>query len=227
MKTMMVDKTWYPPINVVAHFEADFADIKAPKKAQEMMAVAIAMTGMQKLHGKQYLVQGVSDSEQSPDVRTMCCDPSEKGAAPQCYQQDVEVVTYTTHSTSTPLDSFVADTKLSRKSAYDDRTTILVNIEAGVRMPPPKQWSLTLTPTGKRNPVIVLGRISSNAPNFRLAFVHPIFEGGIDYNASALLKELGSPKVVTWSFGTRAQEVVDDEERHCPFEKFEVKCNLL
>lgn len=224
---MMVDKTWYPPINIAAHFEADFAGIKAPKKAQEMMAVAIAMAGMQKLHGKQYLVQGVSDSEQSPDVRTMCCDPSVDGAAPQCYQQDVEVVTYTTHSASTSLDSFVADTKLSQESAYDDLTTILVNIEAGVHMPSPEQWSLTLTATGKQNPVIVLGRISSDASNFRLAFVHPVFEGGIDYNAPTLLKEQGTPKVVTWSFGTKAKELVDDEEKHCPFEKFGVKCTLL
>lgn len=224
---MMIDKTWYPPINVAAHFEADFAGIKAPKKAQEMMAVSIAMAGMQRLHGKQYLVQGVPDSEQSPDVRTMCCDLSVDGAAPQCYQQDVEVVTYTIHSTNTPLDSFVVDTKLSEVSAYDDLTTILVNIEAGVRMPSPEQWSSTLTPTGKRNPVIVLGRLSRDIPNYRLTFVHPVFEGGLDYNAPTLLKELGDQKVVTWSFGTKARDLVDNGEKHCPFEQFGIQCKIL
>jgi hypothetical protein len=223
---MMVDKTWYPPINVAAHFETDIANVRPPKKAQEMMAVAIAMAGMQELHQRQYWIQGVLDSEQSPDVRTMYCDPPEGDNAPQCYQQDVEVVTYTSHSSGTPLDLFVADTKLSKESAYDELTTILVNIETGVHIPSPAEWSSLLTSTGKRNPVLVLGRISKNNIH-RLAFVHPVFEGGIDYHAPTLLKKHGSPKVVTWSFGTKAKEVVGNDEKHCPFENFGVECKLL
>ena len=45
----MEDKIWYPALNVAGHYEADFKDIAPPKKAEEMMAVAIAMAGIQEL----------------------------------------------------------------------------------------------------------------------------------------------------------------------------------
>jgi hypothetical protein len=73
--TIMVDKLWYPAMNVVAHFQNDFPDGKVPKKVNEMMAVAITLAGLQEIEKRPYWMQGVSDKEGSPDVRTMFCEP--------------------------------------------------------------------------------------------------------------------------------------------------------
>lgn len=117
---MMIDPYWYPAINVVAHYEADFINTKPPKKASEMMAVAIAMTWMQELYGKPFLLQGVSDTEGSPDVRTLISDEVKGDRAPWANQQDVEVVTYTKHSSKKTLPEFVATTKLAPYATYDE-----------------------------------------------------------------------------------------------------------
>jgi len=68
---MMTDNLWYPALNVAYHHAADFNDNPAPKKADEMMAVAMAVAGLQEIQKRQYWIQGVDDSEQSPDVRTI------------------------------------------------------------------------------------------------------------------------------------------------------------
>jgi len=80
-------------------------------------------------------------------------------------------------------------------------------------------------PTGKINPVVVLGKISAH--EYRLAFVHPKVEGAVDYNPILLLKKQGYTKVQKWSLGTKAIEIVDEDEKHCPFEKFGVNCKLI
>lgn len=227
MRAMMIDKIWYPALNVAAHFEADFASTSPPKKAGEMMAVAIAMAAMQDMHNRPFWIQGVPDSEQSPDVRTICCDPPKNGKAPWCFQQDVEVVSYTKYSANMDLADFVASTKLAKDSAYDHQTTILVNVEAPAKLPLPDQWSAALTQTGKLNPVLVLGRIHPTNPQYRLASVHPVVEYAIDYDAPTLLKKRSDVTVMKWSLGTEAHEVFDSEEKHCPFENFGVTCTLL
>ena len=227
MKVMMVDSIWYPALNVAAHYELDFAKIKPPKKAEEMMAVAMAIAGMQELHRKPYWIQGIPDTEQSPDVRTMCCDSSVGGAAPQCYQQDVEIVSYTEYSANETLASFVAKTKLAKDSAYDELTTILVNVQASVRLPSSKEWTDVLGATEKKNPVLVLGRINPDRHEYRLVVVHPVVEGAIDYHAPTLLRKQGYAKVAKWVRGTKANQVEIDDERHCPFEKFSVRCEVL
>ncbi len=136
---MMIDKYWYPALNVAAHFEVDFADTQPPKKVGEMMAVAIAMAGLQEVHQKPYFIQGVEDSEQSPDVRTVWSDKSKGDVAPWGYQQDVEVVTYTEHSANQSLAEFVAKTKLAPDAGYDELTTILVDVQAKIRLPTAKE----------------------------------------------------------------------------------------
>lgn len=226
-KTMMTDRIWFPALNVAAHFEADFVDIKVPKKVEEMMSVAIAIAAIQEIQNKQYWIQGVSDQEQSPDVRTMCCDQPKDGKAPMCYQQDVEVVSYTEYSTSQALVDFVATTKFAKDTAYDDLTTILVYVKTKTRLPSAKKWSSVLSKTGKNNPVFVLGRINPQKPEYRLAIVHPIVEGAVDYNAPELLRKQGYTSVMKWSRGTRIAETYDPNEKHCPFEKFGISCKLL
>ena len=47
-----------------------------------------------------------------------------------CYQQDVEVVSYTEYSASETLADFVAKTKLASNASYDELTTILVHVKA-------------------------------------------------------------------------------------------------
>src|SRR3989344_3302795 len=222
MRTMMTDKYWYTALNVAAHFHRDFVSEPPPKKVAEMMAVAIAMAGMQEVHNRPYYIQGVSDSEQSPDVRTVWSDSSGGESAPWGYQQDVEVVTYTKYSAGQSLAEFVAKTKLAPNAAYDDCTTILVDVQAGARLPTAEEWTAVLAETGKNNPVLVLGRIGDDM--YRLAFVHPKVEGAIDYNPFVLLKKRGYTQVQKWSLGTKAIEIIDNDERHCPFEKFDVRC---
>jgi len=227
MKTIMTDNVWFPPLNVAAHYEVDFAGITPPKKAEEMMATAMAVAGIQAMQKKQYWVQAVSDTEGSPDARTICCDSSVNGAAPLCYQQDVEVVTYTAHSSKESLASFVANTKLSANKAYDELTTILVNVQTNVRLPSKEDWSNILGATGKNNPVLVLGRIKKDAPEYKLAIVYPVFEGALDYNLPKLLKSLPHSKAMKWSIGTKDKQTDDDSENHCPFEKLGATCTLL
>lgn len=224
---MMIDPYWYPALNVAAHFETDLANIPAPKKAKEMMAVAIAMAGMQALRGYPYWIQGVSDTEGSPDVRTMCNDKIGRSKSPWGLQQDVEVVTYTEHSATQTLAEFVANTKLAVEKPYDDLTTILVDVQVAARLSSANEWSTVLTATRRRNPVLVLGKISTTQPIYRLAVVHPIVEGAIDYNPYDLLKRQGYTKVLKVIKGTKAQETYDGSEKHCPFEKLGVQCRLL
>lgn len=223
----MEDKIWYPALNVAAHFEADFQNVPVPKKAEEMMTVAVAIAGIQELQQKQYWIQGVLDNEQSPDVRTICNEKRNDNKAPWCYQQDVEVVSYTKYSANMNLAEFVAKTKLSSNKAYDNLTTILVNVQAEVPLPSAYNWSSVLTSTGRHNPVLVLGKINLQKPHYRLAIVHPIVEGAIDYDPLVLLKKQGDTGVIKWSRGTKKRHTKDTDEKHCPFEKFGVKCQLI
>jgi len=224
---MMVDPYWYPALNVAAHFNADFAEIPAPKKAKEMMAVAIAMAGMQAMHSHPYWIQGVSDTEGSPDVRTMCNEKRDDGQSPWGLQQDVEVVTYTQHSATQTLAEFVAGTKLAVESPYDALTTILVDVQAATKLPLPDEWAAVLAATGRKNPVLVLGKIHPTQPIYRLAVVHPVVEGAIDYNPFDLLRGQGYTKVLKIKRGLKVEEIYDPNEKHCPFEKFGVRCKLL
>jgi len=222
----MTDNIWFPTLNVAAHYHADFENgAVRPKKVDEMMSVAIAMAGLQEIHGKPYWIQGVSDTEQSPDVRTMCCDKPVGEAAPWCYQQDVEVVTYTTYSNHQTLPEFIATTKLAPATSYDALTTVLVNVQAAAPLGSEAEWAAVLGKTGKNNSVLVLGLINTQIPLYRLAAVHPP-EAAVDYNPYELLKKQGYTKVAKWSLGTKLRESYDLTEKHCPFEKFGVVCRL-
>ena len=223
----MVDKIWYPALNVAEHFRADFQNGLVPKKVGEMMAVAIAMAGIQERQQRQYWIQGVLDSEGSPDVRTIYSEERNDDKAPWCYQQDVEVVSYTKHSANMTLAEFVARTKLGPHDAYDDLTTILVDVQAGAPLPSAQDWAAVLASTGKRNLVLVLGKIDAQKPYYRLAVVHPIVEGAIDYDALFLLRKQGYTGVMKWSRGIKASHAKNINEKHCPFEKLGVKCQLI
>lgn len=222
----MVDKIWYRPKNVIAHFQADFSSGTPPKKAQELMAVTVAAIAMEIIDKVRYLVQAVDDSEESPDVRLLFSVPSEGGKAPECYQLDIEVVTYTTHSASQSLSDFVKSTKFAPTKGYDECTMVLVNIEHGTKIPQPMDWEASLKSTGRRNRVLVLGRLDATKPIHRLASVYPEFEGGIDFNAADLLSKQDDG-VVRWTLGAKAATVYESTEKHCPFEKLGVKCTLI
>jgi len=223
----MIDIIWFPPINVAAHYHADFdVGYARPKKIDEMMTVAIALAALQESHGKPYWIQGVPDSEQSPDVRTMFCDDPVVDAAPLCYQQDVEVVTYTTHSQTRTLPEFVAGTKLANTAGYDAQTIVLVNVQASVRLGSESEWTKVLGTTGKKNQVLVLGLINKVVPLYRLASVHPP-EVAIDYNPYELLKKTAHTKVRRWHRGTKNKVSENSDEKHCPFEKFGITCRLI
>ncbi len=191
------------------------------------MAVAILMAWVQKAHRKPYWIQGVPDVEQSPDVRTICREDQKNGMAPWCYQQDVEVVSYTNYSATHSLADFVAATKFAQDTAYDNQTTILVNVKANARLPSADEWSSVLSSTGKRNPVIILGKVDLENSIYRAAVVHPIAEGAVDYSPYELLKRQGYTGVVKWERGTVDRQISYPHETHCPFEEFGVMCKLL
>lgn len=225
---MMVDKLWYPALNVVAHFQNDFPSGNVPKKIMEMMAVAVTLAGIQEVEKKPYWMQGVSDKEGSPDVRTMFCEPEDGVKAPWCYQQDVEVVSYTKHSASLSLPQFVASTKLANTSSYDADTIVLVNVEAGAPLRSAQEWVSTLGATGKKNQVLVLGLVNPNTSLYRLAFVYPEAEAAIDFNPFELLLKQGYTTVRNWSRGVKARVPINKPgEKHCPFEKFGIECKLV
>lgn len=227
MNVPMVDTIWFPPINVAAHYHADFKDgYPRPKKIDEMMTTAIALAALQESHGRPYWIQGVPDVEQSPDVRTMFCDDPVADAAPLCYQQDVEIVTYTNHSLTQTLPEFVASTKLANTAGYDAQTVVLVNVQASVKLGSESEWSDILGATGKKNQVLVLGLVNKGTPLYRLASVHPP-EAAIDYNPYELLKKTAYTKVRRWRRRTKNSVSEHSDEKHCPFEKFGVTCRLI
>jgi hypothetical protein len=226
MQEMMKDPRWYSALNVVAHFHSDFASIKPPKKAEEMWATAVMITGMQEAEDRQYWLQPVSDLEGSPDTRTITRherDESDERARDYTYQ-DVEVVTYTAASYGVSLPQFLLNTKLSPKKAYDVLTSVLIWVKDAAKCPPNAEWIAALKDVKLPIPVMLLGRSHATDPIYSLAKIHPEPRPLIEFNLPETLLKRGYTGVLNLRRGTKNVTERRHGEEHCPFESLGVEC---
>src|SRR5665213_3151077 len=190
MQEMMKDPRWFSALNVIAHFHEDFGTSpNPPKKAEEMWATAIMLTGIQEVEGRQYWMQPVSDAEGSPDVRTIMRTERNDGKAPHYIYQDVEVVTYTAASSAESLPQFLLRTKLSPLKAYDELTQILIWAKVAVQSPPKAEWDAVLKDVKNLAPVMLIGLVHETEPTYSLMQVHPNRHKIIDFNVLEVLKK--------------------------------------
>ncbi len=222
MQEMMKDPLWYSALNIVAHSHTDFNVL--PKKAEEMWATAVMIVGMQEIENRRYWLQPVSDSEGSPDVRTITRHEREDDRARDYSYQDVEVVTYTSASHGVSLPQFLLDTKLSSKKAYDPLTTILIWVKDGTRCPPGAEWNKTLREVASSTPVLLLGRAHPTEPIYTLIQVRPAFTTLIEFNLPETLLKRGYTGALRLRRGTKDANKYHAGEEHCPFESLEIKC---
>jgi hypothetical protein len=228
MNEMMKDPRWYSPLNVIAHYHSDFATTKPTKKAEEMWAVAVMITGMQEIENNRYWMQPVSDTEGTPDVRTILRHerPADDDRARDHTYQDVEVVTYTTASYGVSLPDFLLQTKLSPKKAYDVLTTVLVYIKDAAKCPPNVEWTTALKNVKLPIPAILLGRSHPTDPIYTLSQLHPIPRPLIEFHLGETLLKRGYTGVLDLHRGTKNITESREGEDHCPFESLGVECHF-
>ena len=225
---MMQDKRWYSALNVVAHYYADFEPglaVKLPKKADEMWATAVMLVGIQEIEKRQYWMQPVSDTEGSPDVRTITSIERDDDRARDYVSQDVEVVTYTRDSSGESLSDFLLRTKLSPEDAYDELTTILVWAKGAVHSPSASEWRTALKDVKQKTPVVLLGRAHPNEPMYSLIQVHPVPKQILQFNLPDTLKAQRYTGVLNLNQGGKNRTERREGEDHCPFESLGVECN--
>jgi hypothetical protein len=231
MQEMMKDPRWYSAMNVIVHANADTTPDTAPKKVEEMWAAAIMLTAMQEQQGRQYWLQPVSDSEGSPDVRTITRNERTDGRADDYIFQDLEIVSYTaaTAATGESLPDFVLRTKLGPKKAYDHLTTILVWAKTAPPASTATEWKTVMAKAQTKVPqVMLLGHRHPTDPIYCLLQVYPEpLPLAIDYNVLDLLKKHGHTGVINLMRGTKKKEERREGEEHCPFESFGVKCSQI
>lgn len=226
----MQDKRWYSVLNVIAHYYADFdpvLGIKPSKKADEMWAVAVMLVGIQEVEKRQYWMQPVSDTEGSPDVRTITRIERDDDRARDYVSQDVEVVTYTAASSEENLSDFLLRTKLSPDDAYDELTTILVWARGAVHSPPMSEWRTALKDVKQKTPVVLVGRAHPHEPIYCLVQVHPAIKQILQFNLADTLKAQRYTGVLNLNRGGKNRSKRREGEDHCPFESLGVKCNQI
>ncbi|HEV7702200.1 MAG TPA: hypothetical protein VGO63_02025 [Candidatus Paceibacterota bacterium] len=228
---MMKDARWYSALNVVAHVQTDIEAGKVPKKVEEMWAASVMLTGMQEIQGRQYWLQPVSDSEGSPDIRTITRIDRMDDRAPDYVFQDLEIVSYTASSASAgeSLPAFLLRTKLAPQKAYDELTTILIWTKVAPPSSTATEWRAALAGINTHVPnVMLLGHAHPTEPLYSLVQVYPdplpMIAG---FNLPNLLKKQGYTGVITLMRGTKKKEVRREGEDHCPFEKLGVKCLFI
>ncbi len=227
------DPIWYPPQHVVYHYgmhldplPEDQKHTKAFRKADELLVATIALLGIQFDAKEFYWIQPVSDSEDSPDVRTGRFLPQGECIVPNFEIQDVEVVSFLPQP-GEDIASFLSRTKLSKAKAYDDKTVILCHIQKGIRISSLPAITEALRGTGAVCPVIVLGRAHPTRKDYFLFQVHPQFKLVIDYNVDNILKVQPHRSVLHLRRGSKPSNESRPEEKHCPFESIGFDCPLI
>lgn len=225
---MMQDKRWYSALDVIAHYYADFdpvLGVKPSKKADEMWAVAVMLVGIQEVEKRQYWMQPVSDTEGSPDVRTITRIERDDDRARDYVYQDVEVVTYTEASSDENLTDFLLRTKLSPDDAYDELTTILVWAKGAAHSPSASEWQTALKDVKQKTPVVLVGRAHPSEPIHSLIQVHPAPRRILEFSLPDALKAQRYTGVLNLKRGGKNRSIRREGEDHCPFESLAVKCN--
>jgi hypothetical protein len=130
------------------------------------------------------------------------------------YVEDVEVVTLEAHS-SEDIDDFLKRTKLSATKSYDEKTTILCNVERDLQTKPWREITQSLASSAAKNDVFVLGRIDPKKWTYQLVRVHPALDHSVKFDVE---KEIRKEARHTMRFerGTERHER-HLNEKHTPF----------
>lgn len=221
----LTNKIWFSPVNVIYHFkkletEGKIAPgMKHYKKCCEAFIAAISLVGVIKMIGREFWMQIVDDSEQSPDVRTGCYN--KKIRDNDFAIVDVEVVTYDGNSSEDIVD-FLLRTKLSRSKGYDNLTTILCHINKITSIPSAEELNRQLV---SKNPkikphVVLIGKTDPVKETYRMVQIYPevdldtTFDLMIEYHArkynGVLVLNRGANKSPEFKY--------NPDEKHYPFE---------
>lgn len=224
---ILKDPIWFAPLNVIHHFAelrnrlpTEKHKTKNFRKAEEMNAVAIMLTGLQLLQKRKYWMQLVGDNEGSPDVRTGTFVPPTKTAADDFSLQDVEVVTYGKYSPESFLN-FLKGTKLSTKKSYDSQTMILCVVQRDVLIPPFEKCKSAIQQMSVNCPVMIVGQTSKDEDKYKIAQIYPEIELELEFVLGKTLKENAHTGVLNLQWGTKPKSEYRPEEKHFPFEKLE------
>lgn len=227
-----VDPVWFAPLNVIFHYGAHLERLpieqkksKAFRKADEMLASAIMLLGIQVAEMEEYWMQTVSDTEQSPDVRTGKWVSVTNNRAPDFQMQDVEVVSFVPEKDET-LGMFLKRTKLSGQRAYDAKTTILCHMLTGAPTPT-RAIARELRDTGAVCPVMVLGRTHPTEKKYALLQVFPQYKIIAAYDVVELLRKQTHAGVLNLKRGSRPSNEYRPEEKQCPFHSVGFDCPVI
>lgn len=223
---------WYAPHSVIYHYAQHLDTLppeqkstKAFKKADELLVVAHALLGIQITEGDHWM-QAVADLEESPDVRTGHWLPSDGQHAPYWEYQDVEVVMFFPEPHEN-IGKFLSRTKLSKTKAYDEKTIILLHIQAGTKVDSWGDIAIALQNTGAVCPVVGLERIHPERKDYVLFQLHPRLKVMANYNLNDILKVQPPRSVLNLHRGSKPSSIKRPNEEHCPFESMGFVCPLL
>jgi|GEM_PF-1569590 len=229
----LADTIWYAPSNVIVHFGAHLSPLppeqkktKEFRKAEEMLASAFSLIGMQHATKERFWIQPVPDTERSPDVRTGHAGKRIEGQPRLFETQDVEIVGFMPNQYE-DIAAFLRRTKLCPDKAYDAKTTILCHLQTGASVPSLPAITDALRGGNAVCPVFILGRTSKDKNDFILFQVHPQFAVIAEYNVEQELLKQKHSGALNLRRGTSDDEHKRPCEQHCPFESLGFECPLL
>ena len=214
---------YFSPAKVLRDYFALSTEEKAQyepenrKVIEEAFQSATWISGIMKLHQREYWMQLVDPQERTPDIRTIVLEKRE-GKSDWMYEQDLEVTEYEDHSEES-IAEFLIRTKLSPKKAYSPLASILCFMNK--TMPTP-DWELVnkqLREMKSSLDVYIVAQVSADEPIFRLIRVNPVLDMDITFNAVDAAKEWSNVHTRKFRRGTKEEEKVLPDERHYPFWK--------
>lgn len=179
------------------------------KIMKEAFHGSIMLLGVMKAQRREYWIQLVDPSEQTPDLRTMRLR-SRPNQSDWMDVQDLEVVEYEDHSTET-IDEFLKRTKLSPRKRYPAGTSILCFLNKTMSMP---NWSVvhkSLKDLKNSIDTYIVGSINETKLDYFLAKINPLLEI-TQFNASEAAATLCTVHTRKVSRGSKKQERELDQQ---------------
>lgn len=159
------------------------------KRVQEAFYGALMLLGLYGNQKKHYFMQ--SSREQTPDILTLTMVEKTEIPYIEGQYQTVEIVTYEDHSTKDLL-SFLRDTKLSPRKAYDNKTIILCYVNKNTNIPPETIIHEQLKSLKPKPQIVILGRMGGTKTWYRMLQVWP-FAAKYEYDAAVIAKSYPPP----------------------------------
>jgi hypothetical protein len=221
----LTNKIWFSPVNVIYHFkklESEGKIVPGKKhyrKCCEAFIAAVSLVGVIKMLGREFWMQIVDDSEDSPDVRTGCYE--KKIRDNDFAIVDVEVVTYDINSSENLVD-FLLRTKLSDTKGYDNLTTILCHINKITNVPDVQELNRQLLAKNPKikSPVVIIGKSDPVKEIYRMVQIYPTVELDTTFDVIAECKARKYNGVLVLNKGANRVPVFksNQDEKHYPFE---------